>query len=299
MKKIALIILLFAYLLPVRTKELNSENIRIFYPEQREQLAKYVLNTIQKMVPELEPVYGIGNREVQIYLTETQTAFEEIAGAHLPYWTAAVTIFPENIIVLKSPALTNSTLRQFRTTVEHEFIHLYQSMAVPLNITPTWFNEGLAIYYSQPYDIASRILLSRTIFQNRLIPLAKLSDFLQYNHLQAELAYAESASLIEYLTQVYGEEILSEFFTDLRKTKNFAATLQNLTDNNLESLELRWKKYIASRYRWIFLLDIQYIVWLIIPILVIIVYFIKGRRNKKIIQQWNSEEINNDPIQIG
>jgi len=73
-------------------------------------------------------------------------------------------------------------------------------------------------------------------------------------------------------------------------TKNFYITLQRLTDTEMDILEYRWKQYIISRYRWIFLLDIQYIIWLIIPLLVIIVYFIKGYRNKKIVQQWNIEE---------
>lgn len=298
MKNSLVLTCLLAASLSASVEELDQGDFHIYYPPKQEQLAVFVLNTTREMISKLEPTFGSGLQDVHIYLTDSQKMFEELAGAHLPYWTAAVTIFPKNIIILKCPTTTNSTLRQFRTTVEHEFTHLYQSMIVPLNITPTWFNEGLAIYFSQPYDVGSRVLLSRALLQKRLIPLQKLSDFLKYNHLQAELAYAESASLIEYFTQVYGTGILAEIFHDLRNTKDFSTTLQNLLDSDLESLEWRWRNYITRRYRWIFLLDSHYLIWLIIPILVIIVYFIKGHRNKRIIQQWNREEIETRKTQL-
>jgi len=290
MPKLTLLLLIFCNFLAAEQKVLTADNIHIYYPEKREQLAVITLNTIQNKLPQLRDVFGKNSKSIRVYITDSQNTFEQLAGPHLPYWTAAVTIFPKQIIVLKSPSLTNTTLRQYRETVEHEFIHLYQGLFVPLNITPAWFNEGWANYISRPYDIQSRIILSRAIIKNRIIPLSKLVDFLTYNHLQAELAYAESSSLIEFLVVVYGEQIIHEIFSDMAITKNFYITLQRLTDTEMDILEYRWKQYIISRYRWIFLLDIQYIIWLIIPLLVIIVYFIKGYRNKKIVQQWNIEE---------
>lgn len=289
LKYIALLMLSF-HVLFAGQKVLKSDNINIYYPEKREQLAYFTLNTIQNQIPPLQKVFGNPPGEIYIYITDSQEAFKQTAGSHLPDWTAAVTIFPRQIIVLKNPSLTKSNLRQFRETIEHEFIHLYQSMFVPLNITPAWFNEGWACYLASPYDIHSRIILSRAIFNNQIIPLEKLADFLNYNRLQAELAYAESSSLIEYLIVVYGEQVMGEIFKDMALTKDFDKTLQRLTDLNTETLEYHWKRFIARRYRWIFLLDIQYIIWIIIPLLVIIVYFIKGHRNKKIVQRWNVEE---------
>jgi len=285
-----MLLLVFFNFLFAEQKVLIVDNIHIFYPEKREQLAIFTLNTVQNQIPQLRNMFGDNIRPVCIYITDSQGAFEKIAGSYLPDWTAAVTIFPQKIIVLKNPSLTNTTLRQFRETIVHEFIHLYQGMFVPLNITPAWFNEGLAQYISSPYDIHSRIILSRAISTNQIIPLKKMAGFLKYNHLQAELAYAESSSLVEFLVVVYGEQIINDIFRDMAVTKNFNSTILRLTDIEIEILEYRWKKYIASRYRWIFLLDIQYIIWLIIPLLVIIVYFTKGHRNKKIVQQWNIEE---------
>ncbi|MBC8492125.1 MAG: hypothetical protein H8D42_06150, partial [Candidatus Marinimicrobia bacterium] len=166
----------------------------------------------------------------------------------------------------------------------------------PLNMTPTWFNEGLAVYLTDQFNLQSRVVLSRAIAKNSIIPLDRLSDFLQYNHVQAELAYTESATVIEFLTQVYGPSVLTELFNILSEKKDFDQSLYLVTDIEPGTLQFRWKKYITSRYRWIFLLDIQYIIWLIIPVLVIIAFFVKIKRNKKIFHKWNIEE-NDMPVE--
>ena len=290
MTKYVTILLIATNLLCANIVTLESGNIRIHYPGPRLELAVFITNTIQAKRTYLESILGVNADTVNIYLTDTQTDFRNIAGAHLPDWSGAVTIFPRQIIILKSPRLTNLTLREFRTTVEHEFVHLYQSRFVPLNVTPSWFNEGWAQYASNSTGIQDRILLSRALFNNQLIPMAKLDDFLNYNHTQANLAYIESLTIIEFLTLVYGEQIIGDLFEDMHTSKNFDASFLKITGADIDALETGWHKYILQRYRWIFLLDIQYIIWLIIPMLVIIVYFIKGRRNKIIIQQWDTAE---------
>lgn len=290
MLKFISLLLIVTNLLFANIITLESGNILIHYPGTRQELAVFITNTIQAKRSYLESIMGVNSDTVNIYLTDSQTDFRNIAGAHLPDWSGAVTIFPRQIIVLKSPRLTNITLREFRTAVEHEFIHLYQSRFVPLNITPAWFNEGWAQYASNSNNIQGRILLSRALFNEQLIPMTKLTDFLNYNNMQASLAYIESLTIIEFLCIVYGEQIIGDLFADLQTSKNFNESLLKLTSMDKDTLESSWQKYITQRYRWIFLLDIQYIIWLIIPILVIIVYFIKGHRNKNIIQQWNTEE---------
>jgi hypothetical protein len=269
---------------------LTQKNIQITCPTGREQLARFTLNTIQNLKPQLHQMFGASSKNIQIVIVDRQADFQRYAGMHLPQWTAAVTISPRNIIILKSPNLTNSTLRQYRVSVRHECIHLYQGFHTPLHITPTWYNEGLATYFTDPYNVQSRIILSRAIINDSLIPLRQLSDFLKYNHIQAELAYAESSALIEFLVVVFGEPIIRSLTDDIKTTRDFENSLYRLTDIEPGTLEFHWKKYISHRYRWIFLMDIHYLIWLIIPLLVLIAFFMKKHRNKKIIHQWNVEE---------
>ncbi len=287
--KLILLLFLSAFL-SAREQQLSEDNFHIFYPESCRELATYTLNTLRELTPQLTTIFGSKSMPIRFILVNSRKEFELKTGSHLPYWTSAVTIFPQKIVVIKTPGLTNTTLRQYRKIINHELVHLVQGYHVPLNMTPTWFNEGLAVYLTDQFNLQSRVVLSRAIAKNSIIPLDRLSDFLQYNHVQAELAYTESATVIEFLTQVYGPSVLTELFNILSENKDFDQSLYLVTDIEPGALQFHWKKYLTSRYRWIFLLDIQYIIWLIIPALVIIAFFVKIKRNKKIFHKWNIEE---------
>jgi len=288
--KLILFFIFLSAFLSAGEQQLSEDNFHITYPEPCRELAVYTLNTLRKLTPQLTTIFGPKSMSIRFILVNSRKEFELKTGSHLPYWAAAVTMFPQKIVVIKTPDLTNTTLRQYRQTISHELVHLVQGYHVPLNMTPAWFNEGLAVYLTDQFNLQSRVGLSRAIAKNSIIPLDQLSDFLQYNHVQAELAYTESATVIEFLTQVYGISVLTELFNTLSEKKDFDQSLYLVTDIEPGTLQFHWKKYITSRYRWIFLLDIQHIIWLIIPVLVIIVYFFKIKRNKKIFQKWNIEE---------
>jgi len=295
--QLKLILLLFlSAFLSAGEQQLSEDNFHIIYPESCRELAKYTLNTLRELTPQLTTIFGSKSMPIRFILVNSRKEFELKTGSHLPYWTSAVTLFPQKVVVIKTPNLTHTTLRQYRKTISHELVHLVQGYHVPLNMTPTWFNEGLAVYLTDQFNLQSRVVLSRAIAKNSIIPLDRLSDFLQYNHVQAELAYTESATVIEFLTQVYGPSVLTELFNILSEKKDFDQSLYLVTDIEPGALQFHWKKYITSRYRWIFLLDIQYIIWLIIPVLVIIAFFVKIKRNKKIFHKWNIEE-NDMPVE--
>jgi hypothetical protein len=287
-----ILLLFFSAFLSAGEQQLSEDNFHIIYPESCRELATYTLNTLQELTPQLTTIFGSKSMPIRFILVNSRKEFELKTGSHLPYWTSAVTLFPQKVVVIKAPNLTHTTLRQYRKTINHELVHLVQGYHVPLNMTPTWFNEGLAVFLTDQFNMQSRVVLSRAIAKNSIIPLDRLSDFLQYNHVQAELAYTESATVIEFLTQVYGPSVLTELFNLLSEKNDFDQSLYMVTDIEPGALHLRWKKYITSRYRWIFLLDIQYIIWLIIPVLVIIAFFVKIKRNKKIFHKWNIEESN-------
>jgi len=266
-------------------------DIEITYPQSSQQLARYTLNILRAANPEYTAVFGPDYDPIKFSIFNSQNDFLQATASPLPNWANAVTLFPQKIVLIKTPDLNQLTLREYRQAVRHELVHLRQGSVVPLNLTPTWFNEGLAVYLSGESHLTDRMLLSRAIAQNRIIPLMELSDFLKYNRQQASLAYIESTTVIEFLIQVYGFGVLHNLLQKLTENESFEQGLLLTTGIGLSELDSFWQKYLLKRYRWTFLLDIQNMIWLIIPLLVVFVYFIKVARNKTIIQKWNKEEI--------
>lgn len=270
---------------------LTEGDIEITHPKSCQQLARYTLHILQAANLEYMEIFGPVREPLRFRIFNAQDDFLRETASLLPNWANAVTLFPQKIVLIKTPDLNQLTLREYRQTVRHELVHLRQGSVVPLSLTPAWFNEGLAVYLTNEFHLADRILLSRAIAQNRILSLTELSDFLKYNRQQAGLAYIESTTVIEYLVQVYGFNALPDLLQQLSANLSFEQSLLVVTGIELSELESFWQKYIFKRYRWIFLLDIQNVIWLIIPLLAVIVYFVKAARNKTIIQKWNNEEI--------
>lgn len=272
-------------------------NIKITHSHKYEELAQFTNRVIKEFTEELPSFFIPQDGELHFIIVNSEDDFERYVGQNIPKWTSGVTIFPAGIVVVKTPDLVKSTLRDYKETIIHELIHGIQGNIVPLNLTPVWFNEGLAVYFTKEYNLRDKIILSRAIMKNTLIPLDRLSNVLEYNRQKTELAYAESASVTEFLVSVYGAEIIGEIFENMQAGYSFMRSIELITGIEYSGFENLWRDYTSNSYKWVFLLNFQYILWLIIPPLVIFAYFIKRLRNKRIVDAWEIEAINNEPLQ--
>jgi len=94
--------------------------------------------------------------------------------------------------------------------IRHELTHLVFNTAVdnPYHFPPRWLNEGLAVYLSQGYDGADRALVANAARDGTLIPLDALGGDFPTSRDRFFLAYAESASAIDYLIRTYSRDVL-------------------------------------------------------------------------------------------
>lgn len=257
-----------------------------------QRLADYTEATISNTLSNLPEFLQSGTDTIRILIVSTQAEFRAVTGTDLPYWVGAVTLFHRDLVVLRSPDMSKSTLREYRTTVIHEIVHYLQGQRVPLNLTPVWFNEGMALYFSGEFGLSERVLVSKVLWRHRLISLNGIGRIMQFSHPQAELAYAESGSAVEFMDMVYGSETIPRIIDSMRRGISFNRALSLAIDNDEVDFELQWQKYLAQKYNWIFLLDIQNILWLIIPVLALVAYVSIRRRNKATLWKWNVEEAN-------
>lgn len=93
--------------------------------------------------------------------------------------------------------------------IPHEFIHLVFDTASsnPYHRPPRWLNEGLAVYRSQGYDASDRADVRAAARTGSLIPLDGLTGQFP-NGQDFFLAYAESASAVEFMVRTYDSDAL-------------------------------------------------------------------------------------------
>jgi hypothetical protein len=133
---------------------------------------------------------------------------EDMRGALLTSsqnWVAGHADPDLNVIVVSLPPGPEQQLEMERQ-IPHELMHVmmfYTDRNTYANL-PAWLNEGLAslteLYPNPDYPV----LLQNAYQTNSLIPLASLCKVFPSDSHQALLAYAESASFLNFLSEEYG-----------------------------------------------------------------------------------------------
>jgi tetratricopeptide (TPR) repeat protein len=148
-------------------------------------------------------------------------------------------------------------------TIFHEYVHFMLNTHFGKSEIPTWFNEGLAEYYStfQIQDDQKVILGNlkdehlMLLQQNQLIPLRTLFQIDNYSlHRNGDdprsMFYAQSWALIHYLIQGNNQsnaENLSKFLGLIMNKTEPEKAFQQVFGYDYSTMEEALKKYVSQR----------------------------------------------------
>ena len=141
--------------------------------------------------------------------------------------------------------------------ISHEYMH-YLIFKLTANKAPIWFHEGLAKYEETKwrggpsyFSILYQTLLSRALSQKRLIPFERMEPSLVSLETaeQIQLAYAQSASAIDFILTKVGEKGLKEVMRHMATSSGPGASesVKEVLGLTFGEFEERWKEFLASR----------------------------------------------------
>jgi tetratricopeptide (TPR) repeat protein len=126
----------------------------------------------------------------------------------------------------------------------HEYAHLAIDR-LSAGHCPAWLNEGLAQFLTQNPAPSDKRVLQEAIAKDALLPLAVLE--LDFSRLEdpklVDLAYAQSFSLVDFLTQTQGWEKLRQVLKQFKSDLDYNTIFDTL-DMDLHSLERRWRAWL-------------------------------------------------------
>lgn len=292
-----LLLLLLLAALPGLAQEsdklaLQQGNFRILYSPQNEKTAAAVARMVEFHQARLEGFYGLQIAETaSIIIAASPAEFREYGSARLPEWSSAAYILPENLILVKSPAWAGS-LPQLERDFLHELSHLYFHQKFAALYLPLWYNEGLAEYLGgRRLEMADEIKLSTAVFSGKTIPLDRIDSLLYFPPAKAELAYLQSLSAVLLLKETLRREGVEwGDFHELVLQAGWEAALQQSTGMDEFAFEEAWLRALEKNYRWLFLLNIDTLLWLILGVVFILAIYLIRRRNKKRLRRWEAQE---------
>jgi tetratricopeptide (TPR) repeat protein len=140
-------------------------------------------------------------------------------------------------------------------TLSHEFTH-YILSAKSNNNVPLWLHEGIAKYLESRWrenreylNPLMKTVLASGLSQDYMVSLEAMMPSLAKLKTaeEVQLAYAEVATMVDYMIELKGEEILADITEDFSKELSIDTILENRLGKNLEEFQKSWKSYVKGK----------------------------------------------------
>ena len=284
--------LIFSFLFAMPNQQLTLDNIHVYYAENDAKIAEISARIVNEQQQRLSRQYQLDIRPLHIYIADNSNTYKQYSGSSSPVWSMGLA--SDNHMLVKSPSFSRQTLRGFQHTLLHETVHLTVE-GIPL---PVWFNEGFAQYEAGQFDLHKRILVSRAVWRDDLMSLNKIEYLIQMNQSQAEIAYAQSVAMFDYLNEYFGVGLVGKCLFYAKKYQNFEKGFKNAFLMSPEKFEKLWQNNVKKRYRFYLLLDLNKLIWIIALLILILGFILSKTRRRKMLKEWENSECENEETDL-
>jgi hypothetical protein len=159
-------------------------------------------------------------------------------------WTGGVALTSYNIVAI---GITPDYLDWGQGAMAHELTHIVINQVVfnPYSGLPVWLNEGLAMYSEGALSSQFTAPLAKAVSEGNLISVRSISSPFSADSAKANLSYAESDSLVEFLVKGYGPGKMLELLNTFQQGSTYDGAFQKVYGFNLDGLETRWKSALS------------------------------------------------------
>ena len=231
---------------------LKGEHVEVFYYPEEEPIARIALVLAERSYKDLAAKFDHEvPKVVPMIVYSSHHHFEQtnVSPGFLPEGVQGFTEFLKGRVVLPY----TGSYAEFHHVIHHEMVHVFQfsimddvykahrraSYVVP----PLWFSEGLAEYWSTPWDAQGTMVMSDMVLEGHLPTIA---DMWKYNG--TFTIYKMGQSLCEYIGTTYGQEALRRLYTEIYREDNWEKLVQRVTGVSARRLSEDWILAEKRRY---------------------------------------------------
>jgi tetratricopeptide (TPR) repeat protein len=204
------------------------------------ELQAQLLATMETEFQEIARQLAYEPAENIIVILYTQKEFVDITQA--PSWAGAMNDGKLRIPIRGVNAMTPELARVLKHELTHSFL---RSLAG--GRCPAWLNEGLAQLMEPRSSGAFASQLALLFQQQKAIRFSALEgSFIRFSDLQAQVAYAESLSGVEYLRERYGMNEIVRMLRNIGTGTEPELALRQSTGMDYSGLQQRVGEYLAK-----------------------------------------------------
>ncbi len=225
-------------------------------------LVPHVLDTMEKTYEVIGNELGFfPQAKVRVEILPDVPSFNAISTLSLRdiEETGAVGLCKFNKLMTISPrALMNGY--RWLDSLSHEYIHL-AIVGLSSNKAPIWLHEGMARFYETRWrhpkasqekldylSPASETLLAKALAGDQFIGFKNMEPSLVSLETpeEVQLAYAEAASAVDFISHRKGKDGLNELLASVAQ-KPTAEAIEEVLETSFEEFESQWKEYLQEK----------------------------------------------------
>jgi len=231
-----------------RWQTLSSGQLRVHYYGMDKSFAQTMLDAgLEGMARNARDAGLTTEDPVDIYVYPN---YDDLRDAILyePSWTGGQAFSDQNIVIMGTSG-TGSGWDE--ATVIHELTHVLVGHFTfsCLGDVPQWLNEGLAVYSEGQLDPQFQNSLDRAMQNDTLLSVRSISGSFSEVSDKANLSYAQSYSIVNFLIETYGQPNMTELLSGLRDGLTLDQALQQTYGFDVDGLEDAWRQAIGAQPR--------------------------------------------------
>ncbi len=227
-------------------QSLSSGKLNLFYYESNKSVANELMTASQQALERLSLDTGVHlEKPVDLYIYANS---QDLQGSMIfpREWTGGVAFTQYSIIAI---GISSQNLDWGKNALAHELGHMvtHQLTYSPYGAyLPTWLDEGLAMLAEGKLDANLQAYLKKATAEKKLISIRSLSSPFSANSEEAYLSYAESQSIVEFLTRKYGKDEMSNMLKLLKEGHSIDEALTEIYGFDQDGLEQLWHEFLTA-----------------------------------------------------
>jgi len=227
-----------------RRKESRHFTLRYQGDRTSAELQQQLVSTLEDEYGDLSRQLGYEPAENIIVILYTQKEFMDITEA--PAWAGALNDGKLRIPVGGLTAMNPELQRVLKHELTHSFVN-----SLSAGRCPAWMNEGLAQAMEPRSWREFGPQLAQLFRQNKEIPYQFLEhSFTRFSPVQAEVAYAESLSAVDYLRERYGLGEVVRMLRSMGSGVEPEDALKHSTGQDYAVFQARVGEYLEGSGKW-------------------------------------------------
>lgn len=249
---------------PDGSRRLEGDRVTVSFMPPDSVKATLVLKALEE-APSLPGLPTGVPTGVLLHLAADEASFNRLTGGRAPEWGAGVAIPGLSTIVMPAYVSDRGPGWSDRRVLRHEWAHIGLHQYLEGLRVPRWFSEGYAQWASGGWDWSEGWKLRVALARDRN-PLDSLALSWPRDQARAQTAYLLSATTLEYLVVQSGPHGLEVLLARWKDTGNFERAFRATYGVTTAQFEEDWRRYVKSRYGWIFVLSHSAVFWMFLSL---------------------------------